>query len=65
MSEKYKSPLHKMTQTTPTYLWKDRIYELIREMPEATEDEIGWRVVEELSITGAELLKPIFDRQKG
>lgn len=103
MSEKYKSPLHGMTQTTPTWLWndsasiaelsyaiehgavgaacnpviaitvlnqemhlwKDRIYELIREMPEATEDEIGWRVVEELPIKGAELLKPIFDRQKG
>ena len=103
MSEKYKSPLHKMTQTTPTclwndsasveeltyaiehgavgatcnpvialtvlnqemHLWKDRIHQLIKERPKATEDEIGWRVVEELSIKGAELLKPIFDQQKG
>jgi transaldolase len=47
------------------HLWKDRIYQLIDEMPKASEDEIGWRVVEELSIKGAELLKPIFDRQKG
>jgi transaldolase len=47
------------------HLWKDRIYKLIDEMPEASEDEIGWRVVEELSIKGAELLKPIFDEQKG
>ena len=103
MGSDYKSPLHKMTQTTPTclwndsasieeltysiehgcvgatcnpvialyvlnkemHLWKDRIYELIGEMPEATEDEIGWKLVEEVSIKGAELLKPIFDREKG
>jgi len=99
----YKSPLHKMTQTTPTclwndsasvqelaysmehgavgatcnpvivlhvlgkemHLWKDRIGELIATMPEASEDEIGWRLVEEISAKGAELLKPIFDRHKG
>ncbi len=103
MSEKYKSPLHQMTQTTPTclwndsasqeeltyaigngavgatcnpiivmyvldkemHLWKGRIYELIQEMPQATEDEIGWRLVEEISIKGAELLKPIFDKHNG
>ncbi len=47
------------------HLWKDRIYQLIKEMPLATEDEIGWRLVEEISIKGAELLKPIFDREKG
>ncbi len=103
MTERYKSLLHKMTQTTPTclwndsasieeltysiehgavgatcnpmivlnvlnkemHLWKDRIYQLIEEMPAATEDEISWRLVEEISIKGAELLKPIFDKQKG
>ncbi|MBW1672157.1 MAG: transaldolase family protein [Deltaproteobacteria bacterium] len=46
-------------------LWKDRIYQLIKEMPYATEDEIGWKLVEEISIKGAELLKPIFDKHKG
>jgi transaldolase len=46
-------------------LWRDRIYELIREIPTATEDEIGWRLVEEISQKGAGLLKPIFDREKG
>ena len=99
----FKSPLHQMTQTTPTCLWndsaslqelsysiehggvgatcnpvivvevlkkemalwKDRIQQLVKEMPTATEDEIGWRVVEEMSIKAAELLKPIFDREKG
>ena len=99
----FKSPLHQMTQTTPTCLWndsasiqelsysiehggvgatcnpvivvevlkkemplwKDRIQQLIREMPTATEDMIGWRIVEEMSIKAAEPLKPIFDREKG
>jgi transaldolase len=99
----YKSPLHKMTQTTPTclwndsasiqeltysiengavgatcnpvivlgvlkkemQLWKDRIQSLISERPRATEDEIAWQLVREVSIKGAELLKPIFDAQRG
>ena len=34
-------------------------------MPTATEDEIGWKLVEEMSIKAAELLKPIFDAQGG
>ncbi|MHB8413629.1 MAG: transaldolase family protein [Candidatus Acidiferrales bacterium] len=100
---KYKSPLHEMTQTTPTclwndsasiqeltysldhgavgatcnpvivcevlkkemHLWKDRIDKLIEEMPFATEDQIAWRVTEEISINGAELLKPIFKQFRG
>jgi len=43
------------------HLWKDRIQELIRSMPTATEHDIAWKVVDEISIKGAELLKPIFD----
>jgi transaldolase len=99
----YKSPLHEMTQSTPTCLWndsasiqeltysidhgavgatcnpvivlgvlkkemplwKDRIQGLISERPTATEDEIAWQLVREISIKGAELLKPIFDAQSG
>ncbi len=99
----YKSPLHKMTQTTPTVLWndsasveelkysiehgavgatcnpvivlsvlkkelktwKDRIRALVTEMPTATEDEIAWQVVREMSVQAAQLLRPIFDEQKG
>ena len=101
---KYKSPLHEMTQTTPTclwndsasiqeltysiehgavgatcnpvivgevlkkemHLWKDRIQTLvIEEMPTATEDQIAWKVIEEISVKGAGLLKPIFDEHRG
>lgn len=100
---KYKSPLHEMTQTTPTclwndsasiqeltysiehgavgatcnpvivcevlkkemHLWKDRIRALIEEMPTATEEQIAWKVIEEISSKGAGLLKPIFDEYRG
>jgi len=99
----YKSPLHEMTQSTPTCLWndsasiqelrysiehgavgatcnpvivhgvlkkempvwKDRIRAVIEERSTATEDEIGWQLVREVSMKGAALLKPIFDSQGG
>src|ERR1700757_3209855 len=46
-------------------LWRDRIEAVIREMPKATENQIGWKIVEEMSAAGAALLKPIFDAQGG
>src|ERR1700758_1692262 len=99
----FKSPLHKMTQTTPTCLWNDsasiqeltysiehgavgatcnpvivlgvlkkelaiwktRIEALLKEFPTATEDEIAWKVVREISVRAAALLKPVFDAQGG
>jgi transaldolase len=99
----YKSPLHEMTQTTPTCLWNDsaaideltysiehgavgatcnpvivvaalkkemslwinRIRALIDEHPTATEDQIGWQLVREISVKSAALLKPCFDLHKG
>jgi transaldolase len=45
--------------------WKARIQGLIGESPTGTEDEIGWRVVREMSAQAAKLLKPIFDQQQG
>jgi transaldolase len=99
----WKSPLHHMTQTTPTCLWNDsasvdelrqsmdhgavgatcnpviavsvvktefaawkpRVQALMSALPTATEDEIGWRVVEEMSATAAGLLEPIFEAHHG
>jgi len=99
----YKSPLHEMTQSTPTSLWndsasiqeltysiehgavgatcnpvivlgvlkkemnlwKDRIYQLMKERPTATEEEIGWQLVREISAKAAGVLKPIFDQHRG
>jgi transaldolase len=46
-------------------LWKDRIQALIREQPTATEGQISWQLVREVSVKSAALLKPIFDAQKG
>lgn len=46
-------------------LWIDRIRALISEYPTATEDQIGWQLVREISIKSAALLKPCFDQQKG
>ena len=46
-------------------LWKDRIRSLIDEMPVATEDQIGWQLVREISVKGARLLEPIFDAHGG
>ena len=47
------------------HLWKDRIRELIAEMATATEDQIAWRVVEEISIKAAALLMPAFEQHRG
>ena len=99
----YKSPLHQMTQTTPTCLWNDsadidelryaiengavgatcnpvialgilkkeigiwkpRIQDLLREQPGATEDQIGWELIGELSVRAAKLLEPAFAEHRG
>jgi len=99
----YKSPLHEMTQTTPTCLWndsaslqeltyslehgavgatcnpvivlsvlkkemaawKDRIREVIQENAHATESEVGWQIVREISTKAARVLKPAFDTHRG
>jgi transaldolase len=99
----YKSPLHEMTETTPTclwndsaalseltysiehgavgatcnpvivldvlkketHLWNDRIRSLATEMPAATEEEIGWKLVEEISAKRSELLLPAFEKYQG
>lgn len=99
----YRSPLHRMTQTTPTCLWNDsasiaelnqsiadgavgatcnpvialavvrqdlarwkpRIRALMGELPTATERQIAWQVVEELSTAAAALLEPAFQAHRG
>lgn len=46
-------------------LWKDRIYQIIDQNPTWTEDQVAWKLIEEMAVKGAELLKPVFDREKG
>lgn len=45
--------------------WKDRIRSLMEERPRATEEQIGWQLVREISVNAARLLKPVFDIQRG
>jgi transaldolase len=46
-------------------LWRDRIFQIIRENSEWTEDQVTWKLIEEMAVRGAELLKPVFEREKG
>jgi transaldolase len=45
--------------------WKGRIQSLIEELPTATEDQIAWQLVRDISIRAARLLEPIFQTQHG
>lgn len=45
--------------------WRHRIAALAQERPTASEDEIGWAVVAELSIAAARLLEPVFEHHNG
>ena len=46
-------------------LWQDRIHQLIHEMPTASEGQIAWKIVEEISAKAAELLLPAFEQYRG
>jgi transaldolase len=46
-------------------LWIDRIHELIDRNETWAESEVTWKLIEEMAVRGAELLKPTFDRTKG
>lgn len=45
--------------------WRPRIETLLRELPTATEDQIGWKLIEELSVRAARLLEPAFKEHAG
>ena len=45
--------------------WRPRIQELMGELPGATEDHIGWKLVEEMSVRAAKLLEPAFAEHHG
>lgn len=45
--------------------WTARIQELADELPAATETDIGWRLIEEVSLEAAELLRPAFAEHGG
>jgi transaldolase len=45
--------------------WRPRIQALMKKMPSATEDALGWAAVEQLSIEAAALLAPAFEAHRG
>jgi transaldolase len=47
------------------HLWRDRISEIVAENPTWSEDEITWKLNEEMAVRGAELLLPVFEREGG
>jgi transaldolase len=47
------------------HLWRERIAEIVAGNPTWTEDEITWRLIEEMAMRGAELLLPVFEREGG
>jgi transaldolase len=46
------------------HLWKDRLLQIIRENASWSEEEVTWKIIEEISAKGAELLLPVFEREK-
>lgn len=47
------------------HLWKKRIEEIVCEHPEWTEEKVTWKVIEEVAVNGANLLRPVFERENG
>lgn len=47
------------------HLWRDRIFEIVAENPTWTEDEVTWKLNEEMAVRGAEILLPVFEREDG
>lgn len=45
--------------------WRGRILELARANPTWTEDEVTWRLIEEMAVKASELLLPVFEREHG
>lgn len=45
-------------------LWRDRILHIIAENPDWTEEEVTWKLIEEMAVKGAELLFPVFQRER-
>jgi transaldolase len=45
--------------------WRARVGELARQRPTATENQLGWQLVEELSVAAAAQLEPVFDAHRG
>ena len=46
-------------------LWRDRIGAIIAEHPTWTEDDVAWRLIEEMAVRASKLLLGVFEREGG
>ncbi|MBP7694205.1 MAG: transaldolase family protein [Anaerolineales bacterium] len=46
-------------------LWRGRLSGFIADHPTWTEDQVAWALIEAMAVQGAELLRPIFEREGG
>lgn len=46
-------------------LWKGPLLRLIQNHPTASEVEVAWKLIEEMALKAAQVLRPIFEREKG
>ncbi len=46
-------------------IWEPRIKELIKEMPQATEDEIAWALIDEVGALRSKKLLPVYEKFHG
>lgn len=47
------------------HLWRDRIFAIIAENPTWNEDQVTWKLIEEMAVKGAEMLLPVYERTHG
>lgn len=45
--------------------YEDRIIEMIKTLPKASEDDITWKLNEEMAVAGADLLRPVYEATNG
>lgn len=45
------------------HLWENRIKQIVNQNPTASDDDLTWRLIEEMAVKGASLLKPVFKRE--
>src|SRR5262245_40705716 len=45
--------------------WKGRLHELFHENPTLSDVDISWKVIEEMAVRGADLLRPVHDKTEG
>jgi len=45
--------------------WDARVFEIINELPDGSEEDVAWQLIEEMGMRGAKMLEPIYHKYKG